>query len=334
MNKIILSIFSLFIFLGFANFSFAYDMEVQCSDTKCAVSSNAPVFSPGVYWIPNESVEKSIVLKNTSGGTKSIFLKTLSEGKPRELDEFINMSLFKQGSSDVIWSGSLSDLINEDEITIANLSANEEFELIITAKMDSLTPNGAQGNSSVFDFGFGFEGDSSSGSDNNANGNTNNGSSSNNNSGNNTSGSGGGTGSENEPQNILGQILEGVSTAFFGNTPSSVAQEQDENEGQVIGERDTNDTKSEVMGISDGCRSDFWWISILVLQALLSLLYVIKKINRKISVSLNGLGFMGASVYIYLTLCYLWPILISLGIFMLPILFAKRGFIKRKLSFK
>lgn len=324
MNKILAFLSCLIIFLGFANFSFAYDMEVQCSDVKCAVSSNAPIFPPEVHWVPNESVEKSIVIKNTSGSVKNIFFKTLGEGKPRELDEFINLKFYKQAESTTIWSGALKELLNENQISIVSLPSNGEFELVISAEMKGLTPNEAQGSSSVFDFGFGFEGDSS----NNNSNNTNNGSN------NSNSGDGGKNNEENQPQSFLGEILEGISTAFFGNSSTASVLEQNENNGEIAGEKDLQNPNANVMGVSDKCKDDLWWIAVLVLQALLSLLYFVKKINKKISVGLNGLGFVGASVYIYLTLCYLWPILISLGIFIIPVLFFKKEFIKSKLSFK
>ncbi len=157
MKTILFLIIAAFTFFVSVSNVYAYDLEVQCGSEKCAVNSNEPVFPPSTQWTPNKTVEKSIIIKNTSGSFRDVFFKMNTSGKPRGLDKFMHLRFYEQGDVSNIWMGTLEDLVQVDKIPVAHLPAGEMLELVIAVKMDNSIPNEMQGVSSVFDFGFGFE---------------------------------------------------------------------------------------------------------------------------------------------------------------------------------
>ncbi len=317
MKNFLVSIICLIIFLGFGRLSYAYDLDVQCDDTKCNISSHDPIFKGDDMWTPGKSVEKSIFVKNTGESEKEIYLRIKTNESTGELDEHMLISLMKQGAGSPIWTGILKELIEDETVLIEDFSKDEQIELIISAQMDSAASNELQGGSSVFDFGFGFERDLSDDNDSEDSSDNNN-SDTNSNEGNNS-------------QNTVGQILEGIATSIFGGQTQAAVQEQ----GDVAGESsEEKSDRSEVMGISDECADSNWWILVLVAQALISIMYFIKKISVRISTLINFVGVILASAFIYFLFCISWPIIISLGIFAVPQIIINRKFLAKKLSFK
>lgn len=317
--KYLLSVlFALFFLVNSFSRVFAYDLEVQCNNEKCAVSSNGPIFPASEQWTPEKIVEKSIILKNTSGSTREIFFKLNSENT-NTLDKYINLRFFELGTSSDIWVGTLEELINQNEIDVAVLDSNEEFELIIEASMDTITPNEMQGNSSVFDFGFGFRSNNSDEDNDSDNNSVSNSSNSNSSSG------------ENSPQSLTGEILTGIST-FFPEIAAFANSEEEENE-TVAGER-TKSSSSNVMGIMDQCSDSYMWIILLIAQAMISVLYFIKRINMKLSGFINFGGLFAFILFVVLTMCFYWPIIVSLLIFISPVVYINRELLKKKLAIK
>lgn len=302
MQYIISVVFFLFIFFSFPLSSYAYDLEVQCDDTMCSLSSSDPIFPASTQWTPDKIVEKSIIIKSVGESTKDIFIKVKTEAPTGTLGNHMLITLKKIGSISSLWSGTLNHLLDVQTVFIKNFTKNEEFELIISAKMDTVTPNELQGGASVFDFGFGFDGDfSKKNNENNSNNNS--------------------SGTTSSSQNTVRNILDGVITAVF-NGNSEVSAEK--GGGDVGGVKSSQKKpSSQVMGTSDSCNNYFWVIALFT-QALFAVLYFLKKLNLKISIEVNAVGFVASSIFIYLMSCFLWPILISAVIFVSPILFLQR----------
>ncbi len=257
-------------------------------------------------WTPGKSVEKSVGIKNTGESEKEIYLRIKTNESTGELDEHMLISLMQQGAGSPIWTGTLKELIEDETVLIEDFSKDEQIELIISAQMDSAASNELQGGSSVFDFGFGFEGDLSddNGSEEDSDENDSNSNSN----------------EDDSVQGSIGQILDGVNTFIFGSQPQALEQQ-----GDVAGESsDEKSDKSDIMGISDECLDNNIWVVFLAFQIIGGGLYFLKKLTMKISIFVNGIVAGVVSLYFYFSLCFLWPILISLGIFVFWLFVARR----------
>lgn len=157
MKALLLILFSCLFFCTSGTRVFAYDMEVQCHETKCAVSTHAPLFPPGINWIPEMQLEKSIILKNTVGSQKDIYFRIIPKSQIGQLDEYMLLS-FRGENDSVLWNGTLAELMTSQTVPLITLPVKETYPVMITASMQPDTPNTLQGSSTSFDFGFGFNG--------------------------------------------------------------------------------------------------------------------------------------------------------------------------------
>ena len=95
---------------------------------------------------------------------------------------------------------------------------------------------------------------------------------------------------------------------------------ESENGASVAGEK-SNVKEKEVLGAGENiCRQNYLWILLLISQLLFSFTLLIKRYEKKLKLSLTAHSILfGVTVLsIYLLSCFLWPILISIVIFIVP----------------
>lgn len=311
MKNLVISALLICAFLFTSSHALAYDLEVSCDDTKCTLSSKDPVFEAGSHWAPGEIETREINIKNSGEHGKDIFLKATSGESQGLLDEYMNLRLFKQGTSTDIWSGTLAELLATQTVLIDNFTKNEEFELAIEAQMDNSTPNNSQGSSSSFDFGFGFDGEYRSEEDGNDDDSDDN----------------------NDSENSENSQTASIGSGAFSNNASSFLESifGDSEESEL----EESTEEKEVKGVltnqaSSKCQDNNIWTLFVLLQALILIVGMkAKKFSHKIF-AINGISFIASTLVIILTSCILWPLVLAGGLFAAAFLrYFKKPLIKR-----
>jgi hypothetical protein len=317
-----------FLFLFFISFFLvqgkvlAYELEVNCGATFCSLSAYSPIFSPDLKWTPGKTESREILIKNTDSLSKEIYIKARDHNtSTKELDSYMNITLI-DGSARV-WQGTLSDFIDAEKIKVKDIAGGEEDTLRIEAQLISSIPNDMQGKSSVFNFGFGFEGESGGSEDiNDDEGSDSNSSNDSNSSGTSSSGSGSSEGVNSTSAEAGIQNPNLLTTAFNRVFGIFSGLEDEVEAAAVAGEKTNVENKKDVLGAGvSECRENYLWVLFLITQALFALLLFLKRFKNRLKLFLAGHSvlFGITIVAIYILSCLLWPILISIVIFGVPL---------------
>ncbi|HRN96391.1 MAG TPA: hypothetical protein PLD54_03020, partial [Candidatus Levybacteria bacterium] len=324
MKKLISSLFFISFFV-LAIPAFAADLDVTCVTAICSVSSKDPIFTSDINWIPEYTAQKTVEIVNQDTKTKEIFMRITRTGSQGSLDEYMYITIGRQGQPTALWEGNLKDLLAQHTISLGNLGANNTLMLDVTARMDTQTPNSVQGTSSTFDFGFGFEdeGDSNNGNTGNTGNNSNNNSGNNSNTNSNQSSGGGNTNISSTDQSsntgtVAGIVSRGLVGSILGLFTDEV--EATGTESADVVQQKTKSVKKDIFGATDAeCRVNYSWVLFIILQIITAVVLFKKKLKnaQKIRIMLYTLTFLASVVAIYFSSCQLWMVLIAFGIFSL-----------------
>ncbi len=286
MKKKFSILFSLICFLSISSAVHAYDMEVQCTSAKCAVSSHAPLFPPGVNWIPEKTVEKRIIIKNTEGSEKEVYLKIIPGDQSGSLDSYMNLTLAEENGP-ILWTGTLAELFALETLALKKVAVHHSFPLTMKASMDTQTPNTMQGASSTFDFGFGFTEQQTE------NTTSSNGSNS---SGNHSANPNNTQDAATSQSNPVTAVLGTVTNLFNGANEASESSDGEEENVLLPAVLGTSDAQS-----MSCVTHPFWWVILVVETALL--FATLKLRHQSGRISLQTLIPLVASLSIFLLVC-------------------------------
>ena len=285
--------------------TYASDLNVECNiQTGCIILKNEPLFSNILdgTWYPGREVTKRISIKNSGAETREIRLKTkeTSDGLLREV-MYVTLS---KSSGELIWQGKMKDFISQEYI-LGNHDSGEDKEFLLAINMEPTANNSYQNTDISFELALGFKEEAEADSENQSNGVDS------------------GDGAESISNSVSVSSLAFLGSAFervFGVLGDSEAQET-----TIAGEETKSDKgkdKKDVLGAGDNtCKENYLWIVFLTMQALFMILSFVPRLRKRSKLFLIGdtIIFASSLIAIYFLSCFLWPMLISAAIFILPL---------------
>lgn len=139
----------------------AADMTVVCSESSaCLISGADPLFTTTAdgVWYPGRTLTRTINMKNNGTQVREMALKGTGMTVSDILKNVMNLSLINSGGA-VIWSGSLADFYNQNNINLGIFNPGDSLDYKMTINMNNSANDDYQEKESVFDLTLGFLGE-------------------------------------------------------------------------------------------------------------------------------------------------------------------------------
>ncbi|OGG32422.1 hypothetical protein A3I51_06050 [Candidatus Gottesmanbacteria bacterium RIFCSPLOWO2_02_FULL_38_8] len=132
------------------------DVEVTCDSSYC-MPANLPSFFEGEgVWYPGKSVIKTMKITNNSVSEQTLIIEDRNHQVINELDKAINFGVKEQGGSS-LWSGTMDDFFNANEVVLSNIGANSFKEYELKFSLDQSVGSNYMDSSLSFDFVLGYQ---------------------------------------------------------------------------------------------------------------------------------------------------------------------------------
>ncbi|MDP4009774.1 MAG: hypothetical protein Q8P53_02190 [Candidatus Shapirobacteria bacterium] len=146
----------IFIFLLFTPFAYANDINIICqSEGECSSPSNLPLFSQDNIY-PGFKVTSHLKIINLQSSQCKLNLEIVKGKRWNDkLSKSIEMKILS--TSNILFSGRLSDILTQKNITLNTIKPNESETIDWSASLNSNTGNDFQNLTTNFDLNYKFD---------------------------------------------------------------------------------------------------------------------------------------------------------------------------------
>lgn len=134
----------------------AADVEVSCTGSGCTIQGTTPLFSSATKWVPGQLQTKVIKVTNNGQNSQSVAVRATNAAAEGGLENVFHLSVIKIDDGGLLWSGSLGNFYDSQEISLGALVPSSSQEYRFALSMSRNAGNQFQSKKTSFDLLVGF----------------------------------------------------------------------------------------------------------------------------------------------------------------------------------
>lgn len=290
----------------------AADFNIVCDNSSCTPGVVTNFFDAGVIWYPTLSQTQKATISNTSSSSQYIGhgARNVTVSPGANIAAVLDLVVRRQSDNAIVWSGTIQDLYDGNEVGLGTLGLGETETYIYTITMRDVG-NEYQGKSTQFDMDFGYYIPTPTPSPTltptptqNSNSSTTTSTSSSTNSSGEGGGDGGGT------SEVFGIAADSPFSRFVSNVFGIF--DSGTSSGEILAEdiqeaEDADDLEeTTVLGEQDEiCQNASWWWIVILGYGLTSIILLVlgSKLSRIFRVGIHGTATLAAIILLIYALC-------------------------------
>lgn len=156
-TSLLLFLFSIGILI-FVRVSYAADLNIKCSETKCSPETIEDFFPETEIWYPTKTYTKRITISNNSelpSRVSAIAHDFIQAKEGADLSKVIQYTIIRESDNEELWTGSLYSFYHSGEVTLIDILAiDRSATFLFKGEMYSTAGNEYQNTNTQFNLIF------------------------------------------------------------------------------------------------------------------------------------------------------------------------------------